>query len=266
MTTKTFAITTPISLVGRIGHGSIRVTALDGLTEAIVTVTARTEPSEILDRTTVELQGTTLQISSPRQGGIFELFGGRTRDAIDVEVTVPSGTPLKISTVTADVTVTGRCGNADIASGASEVNADCVDGDLRLRYGSGNCHVERVTGSVQTRSGSGTARFGEVGGALTSDCGTGGLEVGTARGAVRFRAGSGGATLGAMYDDVDLASGSGELRIGVPAGVSARLDLTTGSGHVNPQLPISATSTGGHVITIRARTGSGDVHLFPAAA
>jgi hypothetical protein len=266
MTTKTFAITKPISLVGRIGHGSFRVTALDGLTEASVTLTARTKSSDLLDRTTVELRGSTLQITAPRQGGLFNLFGGRSSDAIDVEVMVPSGTPLKISCFTADVTVTGRCGDADIASGSSEVKADYVDGHLRLRYGSGTCHIERVTGSVQTRSGSGNASFGEVGGALTSDCGTGRLEVGTARGAVRFRAGSGGATLGAIYDDVDLASGSGELRIGVPAGVSARLDLTTGSGHVDPQLPVSQKSAGGRAITIRARTGSGDVHLFRAAA
>jgi Putative adhesin len=266
MTTKTFTITKPIDLVGRIGHGTFRVTALDDVTEASVTMTARAEPSEVLDRTTVEMAGTTLQIISPRQGGIFERFSGRTRDAIDVEVTVPSGTPLKISSVTADVTVTGRCGNTDIAFGASDVNADFVDGDLRLRYGSGNCDVERVSGSVQLQSGSGTARFGEVGGALTSACGSGRLDVGTARGAVRFRAGSGGATLGAIYDDVDLASGSGELSIGVPAGVSARLDLTTGSGHVDPQLPVSQTSAGGRAITIRARTGSGDVHLFPTAA
>lgn len=267
MTTKTFAITKPISLVARIGHGSFRVTALDDLIEASVTLTARTGRSEILDRTTVELRGTTLQISSPRQGGVFDLFGGRTRDAIDVEVTLPSGTPLTISSHTADVTVTGRCGNADIASGASEVNAEYVDGDLRLRYGSGNCHIERVTGSVQTRSGSGTARFDEVGGTLTSACGSGQLDVGTARGAVRFRAGSGGATLGAIYDDVDLACGSGEISIGVPAGVSARLDLTTGSGRLDPQLAISQTSTAGsRAITIRARTGSGDVHLFRALA
>jgi hypothetical protein len=267
MTTKTFALTQPINLVARIGHGSLRVTALDDLREARVTLTARNEGSEILDRTTVELRGGTLQISSPRQGGVFDLFGGRTRDAIDVEVAVPSGTPLKISSNTADVTVIGRCGDSDIASGASEVNADHIDGDLRLRYGSGTCHIERVTGSVLTRSGSGAARFGEIDGTLTSACGSGQLEVGIARGAVRSRAGSGGATLGAVYADVDLASGSGEISIGVPAGVSARLDLTTGSGRVDPELPISPTpAAGGRAITIRARTGSGDVHLFRAVA
>lgn len=265
--TKTFAITTPINLVARIGHGSFRVIALDDLTEVTVTLSARDEHAEILDRTAVEFHGTTLQITSARQGGIFDRFNGRHRDAIDIEVTVPSGTPIKIGAVTAGVTVTGRCGNADIASGSSEVNAEFVDGSLRLRCGAGDSSVGRVSGSVQTRSGSGTQRFAEVGGALVYACGTGRLEIGTARGPVRFRAGSGGVSLGAIYGDVDLASGAGELRIGVPEGVSARVDLTSGSGQVDPQLPVSQTAMGiGRPITIRARTGNGDVQLFRAVA
>ena len=267
MTTKTFPITGPISLVGRIGHGSFRVSEVDDLTEAVVTLTPRGVGSEILDRTTVELRGSVLMISSPRQGGIFDLFGGRNRDAIDVEVTVPSATPVKVGSFTATVAITGRCGTADIAAGAAEVTADWVDGDLRLRSGSGTCRVERVSGAVQARCGSGTTSFGEVGGALSFNCGTGRLDVTTVRGAVRFRTGSGGASLEEIHCDVDLASGSGELRIGVAAGLSARLDLTTGSGQVDSQLPISQSGAGaGRPITIRARTGSGDVHLFRAAA
>ena len=266
MTTKTLPISNPINLLARIGHGSLRVRAVDGLTEASVTLTARSGPPEILDRTTVELRGATLQISTPRQGGIFDLFGGRSRDALDIEVTVPSGTPLKISSFTADVTVTGRSGSADIAAGAADIVADHVDGDLRLRYGGGNSSVERVTGSVTIKSGSGLAHLGEVGGAVSSACGSGRLEIDTARGAVRFRSGSGAATLGAIYGDVDLASGSGNLRIGGPAGTSARLDLTSGSGQIDPQLPVSQTpARGARAITIRARTGSGDVRLFRAA-
>jgi DUF4097 and DUF4098 domain-containing protein YvlB len=266
MTTKTFAITEPINLLGRIGHGSYRITTLDNLTEATVTLTTRSKGSDILDRTTVELRGRTLQINSPRQGGILDIFSNRNRDAIDVEVAVPSGTPLKLSSLSGEFTVTGRCGSADLASGATGVSADHIDGDLRLRYGSGDCDIERVTGAVQVKSGSGTVNLGSVGGALASTSGSGRLEVDSVHGAVRLRAGSGGAMLGAVYDDVDLATGSGELRIGVPAGVSAQLDVSTGSGRVDPQLPISESSTGGRAITIRVRTGSGDVHLFSAAA
>jgi hypothetical protein len=231
MTTKTFVLTKPINLSVRIGHGSINVTAIDDLAEATVAVSARNGSSDVLDRVTVELTGTTLQIAGPRQGGILDLFGPGMRNAIDVAVTVPSGTAVKIAAGSADIALTGRVGSADLAAGASSVTADFIDGDLRFRVGHGNCHVGRVNGSVQ------------------------------------FRTGSGGATFDSIHSNVDLASGNGEFRVGIPAGVSARLDLVTGSGSVDSQLPVSSSATGtGKAITIRARTGHGDVHLFRAAA
>ncbi len=231
MTTKTFALTKPITLSVRIGHGSINVTAIDDLLEATVEVKARHGSSDILERVTVELNGSTLLIAGPRQGGILDMFGPGMRNAIDVAVTVPSGTAVKVAAGSADIALTGRLGSADLAAGASSVTADVIDGDLRFRVGHGNCQVGRVNGSVQ------------------------------------FRTGSGGASLDSIHGDVDLASGKGEFRVGIPAGVSARLDLTTGSGSVNSQLPVSSSSTGtGKAIRIRARTGHGDVHLFRAAA
>jgi hypothetical protein len=267
MTTNTFPITGPISLLVRIGHGSLRVNAVDNLAEASVTVTARPGSAETVDRTVVELRGPTLSVISPRQGGIFNLFNVRGRDAVDIEVAVPSGTPLKISSMTSEVTLTGRSGNCDIETGSAAVRAEFIDGDLRLRNGRGDCRIYRVSGSAQIQAGSGQAHVGEVGGALTSASGSGRLDVGTARGTVRFRTGAGDASLGAVYGDVDLASGKGEMHIGVPAGVSARLELTTGSGQVDSELPISTSSTsGGPTVTIRARTGSGDVRLFRAVA
>jgi hypothetical protein len=116
------------------------------------------------------------------------------------------------------------------------------------------------------KTGAGTALFGEVGGALEAGCGTGRLEADVVRGRLRFRCGAGSATIGACHGDVDMASGSGELALGLPTGVSARLDVKTGSGRVRSELPIEAEqSVGNRAITIKARTGSGDVRLFSAA-
>jgi hypothetical protein len=53
MTTKTFALTKPINLSVRIGHGSIKVTAIDDLAEATVAVSARNGSSDVLERVTV---------------------------------------------------------------------------------------------------------------------------------------------------------------------------------------------------------------------
>jgi hypothetical protein len=264
----TFALTDPINLLVRLGHGSVVVTARDDLTEASVRLTQRDPKSDLLERTAVEMRGPTLAVLAPRQGGIADLLGGwrRDRDRIDAEIVVPSGTATKITTAGADITVKGRVGGADLVTGAATIQVDTVDGDLRLRYGSADSTVQTVTGSVTIRSGAGNAVFGEVGGQLQAGFGSGDLEVAVAHGAVRSRAGSGDARIGSVHGDVDVAAGSGAVSIGLPAGLAARLEVTTGSGRVQSELPIEQTSPGsGKSITIRARTGSGDVRLFRAA-
>ncbi|HEY7893094.1 MAG TPA: hypothetical protein VIC05_12875 [Solirubrobacteraceae bacterium] len=269
MSTTTFPLSGQTGLQVRIGSGSLTVHARDGLTEASVTLVPRVADSDIVERTLVELRGSTLYVTAPRQGGIFDLpiLGGRrqVRNAMDVTVTVPSGSAVKATSVTADITVDGRCGAADIASGGSSISLDEVDGDLRLRYGSSTCQVGRVSGSVELRSGSGDARFGEIGGGLSAARGNGMLDVTTVHGPVRTRAGSGPTSLGAVHADVDLASGAGELAIGIPAGQAARLDVVTGSGRVDSELPIEEKpETSGKTITIRAKTGSGHIQLYRA--
>lgn len=263
----TFRLAGPINLDLRSGTGSVTIVARDDLTEATVRLTGADARSDVAARSTVELQGPTLVVNTPRQGGLTPLLTGwrGNRDRVDIEVVVPTGTATKISTMSADITIKGRIGGADISTGSADVNIDTIDGDLRLRYGSAQSRVYTVTGSVTIRSGSGDAVFGEVGGSLQAGFGSGDLQVGVARGAVKSRAGSGDARLGEVHGDVDVAAGSGTVAIGLPSGVSARLEVTTGSGRVNSELPIERTeSRSGKAIVVKARTGSGDVRLFRA--
>jgi hypothetical protein len=262
----TIALSGPIDAVVRLGRGSLTVHTRDDATEAVVRLTPRGNGDDVLERFTVELQGHTLSVLGPRQGGLPDLFGGRRRDAVDVLLEVPSGTALKLSTVDADVLVTGRCGRADVATGGAAIALGTVDGDLRLRYGSGDSRVDVVRGSATVKSGSGSAWFGEVVGGLDCQFGSGSLDVTVARGPLHSRAGSGRVSVGAVYGDVDVASGSGGFTLGVPAGVAARFDVMTGSGRLRSDLPVDeAAAQGATAITIRARTGSGDVHLVRAA-
>ena len=266
---KTFPVTGPINLQVRAAHGRVAVEAEDGLTEARVSITAKKKNSDILDRTTVEMRGSTLMVHAPRQGGIFDLpiFGRRDRDDVHIHVFVPAGTPVKVVTFTAPIVTRGRIGSADLAFGAAEAGLEQVDGDLRVRFGSGTVRAIQVSGSVELRSGSGDAKLGEIGGAVSAGCGSGTLEVRLAHGTVRSRTGSGNAKIGAAHGDVDVVSGSGNVQIGLPEGVVARLDVTSGSGRVETDLPIedAPRSTTTKPITLRARTGSGSVRLFRAA-
>jgi hypothetical protein len=263
----TFPLTESINLVVKLAHGSVVVNAVDDEREAVVKLSARDSGSDVLDRFTVELRGSTLLVAGPRQGGLLDLISNwrRDRDAVDVVVEIPVGTPVKVSSASADVSGIGRCGTADIVIGAANVHLDAVAGDFRLRCGSGETHVGSVAGGAHVRAGSGSAHFGDVGGVLECGFGSGTVTAESVRGGVRVRGGAGSAEVGATYGDVDIAFGSGPIRVGLPAGTPARVDVTSGSGHVHSDLAVeSAPAKGGEPISIRARTGSGDVHLSRA--
>jgi hypothetical protein len=266
MAEKTFPLTGPITLVVRLGHGDLSVTARDDLTEAVVRLTARDPGSDVVERTAVEMRGNALAVVAPTRGGLPDLFSGwkRDRDAMDVDIVVPTGTAVKLTTASAGIHLKGRSGDADLTTGSADVDVDEVDGDLRLRCGSARSRIGNVTGNVQTRAGSGSVTLGDVGGSVQSGFGSGNLAVSSCRGTVRARAGSGDARVGAAWGDVDFTAGSGQVSVGLPEGVSARLDVTSGSGRVHSELPIEDQAASSKAITIRARTGSGDIRLFRA--
>ena len=212
--------------------------------------------------------GRTLTVEAPRENSLADLAGRLIRPpgAVDVIVTVPVGTAVKIATHKAAITITGRCGGADVATGSGAVSLDHVDGDLQLRIGHADTRTARVSGAVKVQSGSGRTWFGVIDGPLVYACGNGALEVDEARGSVRARSGSGGARLAAIHGDVDVASGSGPISIGLPAGSAAHLDVTSGSGQVRSELPVEdRPAPDAPTLNVRARTGNGDVRLFRAA-
>jgi hypothetical protein len=266
---KSFPISGPLDLHVRIAHGAVTVETADDLTDASVHIETDKHGADLLGETLVELRGSTLVVHAPRQGGIFDLplFGSwRGGRGLDIKVVLPPGSDVKIATLDAPIRIPGRVGDADLAFGSAEAAVREVDGDLRLRFGSGTAKAVRVGGSVQLRSGSGDAQLGEVHGDVNCGCGSGDLQVRVVHGSVRSRCGSGNARLNEVYGDVDVVSGSGALEIGLPSGVAAKLDVHTGSGQVRSELPIEdAPREAKSKITVKARTGSGDVRLFRAA-
>src|SRR5580765_5722333 len=176
MTISRFPLDDLVDLQVRIGFGSVLVEAVDDLTEATVEVSGREDENLV-----VELSAGTLIVRAPRQGGLPSFFGrpgsqGR-REAHDVQVRVPAGTPVQVMTFTAPIRVRGRCGNADLAFGSSDATLEQVDGDLRLRFGNGSARAVEVSGDVEVRSGNGHVELGDVGGRVNSGTGNGNLAV-----------------------------------------------------------------------------------------
>lgn len=258
MSTKNFPLSQQVNLSCRLDSGSLTVRAEPNCSTARVTMTAREPDSDAVERSTVELRESTLVVHGPKN---YE-SGRRNRDAMDVEVTVPAGTPMKLTAVSADVEIHGSAGPLDISSGSADVNVEQVQGALRLRGGSGDIEVGLVSGEANIKGGSGQIRIGEAAEALQVGAGSGDIELGVARGPVRLRSGSGSVAIGVIEHDADLISGSGNLAVGLRAGQPARLDVLTGSGRFESDMPVETTPPAdGPAINIRARTGSGDVRI-----
>jgi len=65
---------------------------------------------------------------------------------------------------------------------------------------------------------------------------------------------------------VSLNAASGDLHIGVRAGVTAHLDVSSVSGRIRSDLPVGdAAPEGGSTLAVRARTMSGNVVIAPAS-
>ncbi len=263
---REFPVAGPVTVSVRLGQGSVRVHAEPQRTTAVVEIRARDGERDSADQVTVSLSGDVLSVHGPRQGGLFELVSERRRLlAVDAVIRVPAASTLRAATFTADVTATGEFAAADLATGTAHIEVERVTGDLRLRTGAASSQFGTVGGDAVIRSGAGGVTLQEVRGSLEAVWGGGRLEVGDCAGPVRARTGAGTIHLGRVHADTDLQSGSGRVEVGLPAGVTARADARTGHGSVSSDIPVEDTPReGAAVITLRARTGSGDVRIFRA--
>lgn len=219
--------------------------------------------------------------------------GRGTETWADVTVHVPAGRRLAVHLLAGEATVSNVDGDVSVDLHAASLTAERTRGRLRVDAGSGPVRVSDAQGDVDLDAGSGRVELARVKGrALRVDAGSGSLrgrdldadrvelDVGSggtrlervrAR-TVRVDAGSGSVDVGLLdgVEDVRVESGSGAVTLRVPADFGATLDVETGSGGIDSELPITVTRRerdhlSGRIGDGRGRividTGSGSVRL-----
>ena len=141
--------------------------------------------------------------------------GSGDRVRVDLEITVPEGTRLKVT------------------QEAGSVFADQVVGELALRSRFGGVSVTDGRGFVIVDTGSGTASVAGFRGDVTADAGSGTVIVENVLGKVRADTGSGQIRIRGIEGDVEADAGSGSVRIVDVAAAEVRAD--TGSGSIRFQ-------------------------------
>lgn len=245
--------------------GTSTVTAVDTDTSTVevFAIDDSSEARELAQRTTAEItdSGRRLAVEVPDR----RLFSFRPA-RVAVRVTVPTGSEVTTRVASGEATCVGRFARAATYTASGAVSVEEVDGDVTMHTASGKVRLGSG-GRVTVHTASGGVEIGRATGDITVHSASAGIGIGIAEASVTIRTASGKVRIGeARRGVISLQAASGDLRVGVRAGVVARLDLRTTSGRVRSELPVDETApSDGAPLEISARTSSGDVLVTPAA-
>ena len=258
----TFDTPEPVDLRVRAASGTVTVTAADTGTSTVEVTAVDDAARELAENTVVRLDGDRLTVEMPERLVGFSL----RRRRIDITITVPTGSSLSTRCASADVTATGTVATAIVHTASGDVSLEKVEGDAEVHCSSGEITIGSAR-ATKVHSASGRVRIDHAAGDVEVHAASGRIRVGVADASVNAKAASGDITVeDARSGVVSLNAASGDLHIGVRAGVTAHLDVSSVSGRIRSDLPIDdAAPETGSSLDVRARTISGNIVIAPAS-
>jgi hypothetical protein len=197
--------------------------------------------------------------------------------SVNYEITVPADTTIRTRSGSGDQIIEGARGNADLQTGSGDMKVAHLTGEIRLQSGSGNVRAREISGPVRGGTGSGDIELEETSaGDVDLHTGSGNITARGIQGAFRADAGSGNITAeGTQAGTWGIRTGSGNVHVRLPANAAFDADISTNSGTLNVDAPITMTVQGrvqdtrksiqgkvrGGGPLLSLRTGSGDIHL-----
>ena len=261
-TTHRFETPNPLDISVRNQAGSIEITAADVTQSSVEIVPNDAKGAELAERTRVQLSEDAgrLRIDVPDRRMLRQ-------PALDIIITVPTGSSVDVETATADVQTRGILDSATVTTASADISLSHVAGRLEVTTASGDIHVGRGEGPVHVRSASGNLRLDVSVAEASVQTASGDVLIGRLSGDLTARSASGDVIIGtARAGSVQAKTMSGNVIIGVASGLLLWLDVNSLSGDVASQLgPDDSVADGGADrapdLRISASTMSGDVLL-----
>jgi DUF4097 and DUF4098 domain-containing protein YvlB len=212
---------------------------------------------------------------------------GRNIGSSNIEVRIPQNGSPRVSTVSADVAVTGVRGAVEVqtVSGGIDLQGErlpsarvrTVSGDTRLRGSAGAVESESVSGTLTLEMSSASTRARTASGNIVVRNASGSFEGQTVSGDARIEGGrfnrmSISSVSGDLRFRGDLERGgtyqvnshSGDVEFRLPARIGVDFDVTTFSGSIDNAFGAAAERTSRYAPgrTLRASTGDGGARLI----
>lgn len=181
-----------------------------------------------------------IDVRYPHSHGVTIEWGNHGSHRVDIDIHMP------------------REGRVDLRTGDGKIELGNFKGEMQLRSGDGSQEIDAVDGKLRAMTGDGhiraNGRFDE-------------LDLKTGDGRVDARAAAG----SALATGWRLESGDGTVTLEVPGNFAADVDLHTGDGHIDLDMPITTEGKiregevrgklngGGNLLVIH--TGDGSIRL-----
>jgi DUF4097 and DUF4098 domain-containing protein YvlB len=250
----------PVHARIELSAGTLRVLAGDSA-ETVVDVRPGDPRSsadvQAAQQTRVAYAAGTLRVTQPRRTRLLFFTAG---PSVEVEVHLPAGSRLEVSSSAGDVDCEGPLGAVQVDSRYGDVRIDAATavrartsaGDIQLRTADGDVQASTSYGEIRIGSGHGDLRLENACGDITVDSAAASVSARTQYGQVRV--------LDAVRGSLRLESAYGNVEAGVREGTAAWLDVESSSGRVRNLL----TSTEGphgaaETLEITARTAHGNI-------
>jgi hypothetical protein len=181
-----------------------------------------------------------LVVRVPRGRRVAVYVGAGATEARDVDA------DLRLDSQAASVLAERTRGRLVVDAGSGRTQVRGVEGELTVDAGSGAVELDGVRARrLSVDGGSGALRGRDVrADEIDLDLGSGRTELsGVQTRTLRLDSGSGSVDVGfaADVDDVRIDSGSGSVTLRVPPQLGAALEVTTGSGGITTDIPVTIT-------------------------
>ena len=217
-------------------HGLVSLTLGSG--DIIVTAWSR---DQIRIHATSESGGVRLDASSSRV--TLDLSGRYGGGDSRFEVTVPIGVRIVARAQSGDIAISGTQGEVDARSQSGDIKIEDVANRLDVGTLSGDIEAHGVNADVQIKSVSGDIRVSDLKGDFEGETVSGSIELHGAAGRfVRSHTTSGDLVYEGSIDPsgrYELSAHSGDIKLNIPSNTSAQLSVSTWSGTLDSDFPIT---------------------------
>ena len=247
--------------------GSIAITGRIHVGDRWFTGGRKSEVEEIEKNPPIQQSGNRVRID----------YVNHTNISVDYEITAPPDTKILTKSGSGDQTIEGMQAGVEIETGSGDVRLRDLAGEIWVHTGSGGVQAHGAAGPLEARAGSGDISIEEKAkGDVRLETGSGNIEARGVDGGLRASTGSGDVRIdGTPASAWSVKTGSGNAELRLPQQAAFDLDVSTSSGSVVVNHPVTTTVQGrveesrksirgqvrGGGPEVSVHTGSGDVHV-----